>query len=85
MWTTSPRASSRCKLRTMLMIGVIPLPALMKSNLLRRWIRQHEGAFDPAEPDDVPRPGATRQIGRDLARIDELRSDADAAVGPLGL
>ena len=26
MWTTSSTASLRCRLRTMLMIGVIPLP-----------------------------------------------------------
>ena len=41
----------------MLMIGVIPLPALMKRSFARRRVGQHEGAFDAAEPDDVPGPG----------------------------
>ena len=64
----------------MLMIGVMPLPALMKSSFSGQRVGQDEGAFDPAEADDVARPGLRDQVGRDLARLDQLRGDRDAAV-----
>ena len=85
MWTTSPSASRRCRLRSMLMIGVMPLPALMKSSL------RGGGSGSTKVPSTPPRrtmfagPGVAHQIGRDLAGVDQLRRDADAAVGALGL
>ena len=59
----------------MLMIGVMPLPALMKSSFSRRRVGEHEGPFDAAEPDDVAGPRPAHQVGRDLAGLDQLRGD----------
>ena len=69
----------------MLMIGVMPLPALMKSSFSGSRVGEHEGAFDAAEPDDVPGPGARAPGRRDLAGLDQLRGDRDAAVGAAGV
>ena len=69
----------------MLAIGVMPLPALMKSSFSGSGVGQHEGAFDAAEPDQVAGPGAAHQVGRDLAGLDQFRGDRDAAVGAAGV
>ena len=68
----------------MLMIGVIPLPALMNSSFSGSGVGQHEVALDAAEADDRPGLRLPDEVGRDLALVDQLRRDADAAVGRPG-
>ncbi len=56
-----------------------------EEELARRRVGHVEGAFDAAEPDDVPGPRAVHQVGRDDAAVDALRGDADQAVGTAGV
>ena len=69
----------------MLMIGVMPLPALMNSSFSGRRVGQHEVALDAAEADDRAGLRLADEVGRDLALLDELRRDADAAVVAVGV
>ncbi len=70
----------------MLMIGVIPLPALMNSSFAGG-----KGSGSTNVPSTPPSltivPGRTpaEQERRDLAAVDELGGDRDAAVGALGV
>ena len=48
---------------------------------VRQGIGQHEGALHAAEADDRPRPRVSHQVWGDLARLHQLRRDADGAVG----
>ena len=57
----SPRARSQ---RSMLMIGVMPLPALMNSSRRGQRVGQHERAFDAAQAHDRPRAHARRGTAR---------------------
>ena len=60
--------------RSMLMIGVMPLPALMNSMLLRQRVGEHERALDAAEPHDRSGFALADEVRRDLALLDELRA-----------
>ena len=80
--TTSSSASRRSRSRSMLMIGVIPLPALMNSSLLGQRVGQHELALDAAEATrSRPAAPARTRYGETVALVDELERDRDAAVG----
>ena len=59
----------------MLMIGVTPLPALMKSSLSGSGSGRTNVALDPAEPDERAGPRLAHQERGDLALVDELRRD----------
>ena len=65
----------------MLMIGVMPLPALMNSSEARRRVGQREVTLDAAEAHDRPGPRRLHQVGRDLAGAQQLRGDRDEPVG----
>ena len=78
--------SSRSRLRSMLMIGVIPLPALMNSSLPRQRVGQHEGRPRRRRGGrSCPARAARTRYGDTLPVVDELRRDADAAVGAAGV
>ena len=64
MWTTSVSASRAARLRSMLMIGVMPLPALMNSSFSGELVGQHEVALDAAEPDHRARLRLAHEVGR---------------------
>ena len=72
--------------RSMLMIGVIPLPALMKSEASGSGSGRHERALDVAEPHDRARLArGGRRTARRSARVHELDRDRDAAVRVVGV
>src|SRR3954468_12482428 len=56
-----------------------------EEQLLRRLVGKHEGPFDAAQAHEIPGPGPAGQVRRDDAGVDQLRRDADAAVGPARL
>ena len=67
--------------RSMLLIGVMPLPALMKSRGLRQRVGQHELALRRRRGRPSSRAGRSSvKYGETTARVDQLRGDADAAV-----
>ena len=69
----------------MLMIGVMPLPALMNSSLSGSGSGSTNVPSTPPSRTIVPGLARVHEVGRDLARVDQLRGDADAAVGAAGV
>ena len=73
---------ARASARSMLMIGVMPLPALMKRNLSGQRVGQREDALDAAEADDRARACASRtRCGETLPSGTSFGVMRDAAVG----
>ena len=66
--------------RSMLMIGVMPLPALMKRSAPGSGSGSTKVPSTPPRRTIAPGRRVADEVGRDLARLDELRRDADAAV-----
>ena len=63
-----------------------PAAGADEEQLRRQRVGQHERPLDAAEADDRrPAARALHEVGRDLALLDELRGDPDAAVGAAGV
>ena len=84
-WTTSRSASRRSRSRSMLMIGVMPLPALMNSSRVGQRVGQHEVPSTPPRRTIVPGCAWRDEVRRDHALVDELGRDAMQPVGAPGV
>ena len=69
----------------MLMIGVMPLPALMNSSFSGSGSGSTKSPSTPPSETIAPGRPWRDQVRGDDAGLDELRGDRDAAVGPVGL